>query len=90
MSLLTQCGELTAVATEQDWEVRIVHLQEIHKFGKCHPMKKFFRADHFRQHLKYSHAGTRGKWLNVLENACMRNEPFPEPVPDWEPVGKHG
>lgn len=38
-------------------------------------MKKFFRADHFRQHLKHSHAGTPGKWTNILENACMKEEP---------------
>jgi hypothetical protein len=38
-------------------------------------MKKFFRADHFRQHLKHSHQGTSGKWTNVLENACVKDEP---------------
>jgi hypothetical protein len=37
--------------------------------------KKFYRADHFRQHLKHSHAGTSGKWTNILENACMKEEP---------------
>lgn len=44
----------------------------------------------FRQHLKYSHAGTRGKWISTLENACMTNEPFPEPGPDRELVAKLG
>lgn len=45
-----------------------------HKFGECNQTKKFYRADHFRQHLKHSHAGTSGKWTNVLENACMVEE----------------
>jgi len=73
-------GPPVAVATDQDWEVRIGHLQEMHKFGECNHAKKFFRADHFRQHLKHSHAGTSGKWTNMLENSCMKDEPLPEPI----------
>ncbi|KAJ0346266.1 hypothetical protein COL154_008422 [Colletotrichum chrysophilum] len=65
-------------ATDQDWEERIRHLQEVHKFRECNASKKFFRADHFRQHLKHSHAGTSGKWTNMLENACMLDE---DPTP---------
>ena len=38
------------------------------------------RAHLFRQHLKHSHAGTSGKWTNILENACMRDEPPPVPI----------
>ncbi|KAK6857765.1 hypothetical protein PG995_005464 [Apiospora arundinis] len=64
----------TRHATEQDWDARLRHLQEIHKFQECNSTKKFFRADHFRQHLKHSHAGTSGKWTNMLEIACMMNE----------------
>ncbi|CAK7272920.1 hypothetical protein SEPCBS119000_005378 [Sporothrix epigloea] len=60
--------------TEQDWDDRIRHLQDDHKFRECNAGKKFFRADHFRQHLKHSHAGTSGKWTNLLENACMTEE----------------
>lgn len=61
-------------ATDQDWEDRIRHLQDVHKFRECNSSKKFYRADHFRQHLKHSHAGTSGKWTNMLENACMMEE----------------
>ncbi|KAI9731753.1 MAG: hypothetical protein M1834_004542 [Cirrosporium novae-zelandiae] len=57
-----------------DWEQRYDHLTTSHKFGECNQSKKFYRADHFRQHLKHSHAGTSGKWTNMLENACMRDE----------------
>ena len=66
--------------TDADWEERIHHLQEVHKFRECNASKKFFRADHFRQHLKHSHAGTSGKWTNMLENACMMEEDPPVPV----------
>lgn len=69
-----------AFASETDWELRINHLIEVHKYGECNHAKKFFRVDHFRQHLKHSHAGTSGKWTNMLENACMKDEPLPEPV----------
>jgi len=65
--------------TEQDWEDRIRHLQDVHKFRECNASKKFYRADHFRQHLKHSHAGTSGKWTNMLENACMLEEEPPVP-----------
>ena len=63
-----------------NWDVRRDHLNIIHKHGECNQTKKFFRADHFRQHLKHSHAGTSGKWTNHLENACMRDEPPPLPL----------
>jgi hypothetical protein len=59
-----------------NWDVRSDHLNHVHKFGECNQAKKFFRADHFRQHLKHSHAGTSGKWTNMLENACMKDEPL--------------
>ncbi|EXF77932.1 hypothetical protein CFIO01_12449 [Colletotrichum fioriniae PJ7] len=57
--------------TGQDWDERFYHLREVHKFRECNSSKKFFRADHFRQHLKHSHAGTSGTWTNALENACI-------------------
>ncbi|EXK78011.1 hypothetical protein FOQG_17303 [Fusarium oxysporum f. sp. raphani 54005] len=60
--------------TDQDWDKRARHLEEIHKFRECDSSKKFFRADHFRQHVEHSHAGTRGKWTNMLENTCMLEE----------------
>ena len=59
----------------RDSHARIEHLTNLHKFGECNQTKKFFHADHFRQHLKHSHAGTSGKWTNMLENACMKDEP---------------
>ncbi|KAI1003054.1 hypothetical protein K3495_g5150 [Podosphaera aphanis] len=80
----------TFFATEKDWDVRINHLIEIHKFGECNHTKKFFRADHFRQHLKHSHAGTSGKWTNMLENACIKDELLPEPIRRPERIGPGG
>jgi len=72
------CGE--EFPNPAQWDVRAEHLNHVHKFGECNQGKKFFRADHFRQHLKHSHAGTSGKWTNLLENACMKDEPLPEPT----------
>jgi hypothetical protein len=76
ISLPSRSGHQIVTQTKQDWRVRIVHLQEIHKFGECNRARKFFRADHFREHLKHSHAGTSGKWTNMIENACMKDEPL--------------
>lgn len=75
---LTPAGHVRHV-TEQDWDERVRHLQDHHKFRECNSSKKFYRADHFRQHLKHSHAGTSGKWTNMLENACMMEEEPPQP-----------
>ncbi|PCG94307.1 Zinc finger, C2H2 [Penicillium occitanis (nom. inval.)] len=72
------CGEEFPNNPEPDWDQRFEHLTTMHKFGECNNVKKFFRADHFRQHLKHSHAGTPGKWTNILENACMKEEPQAE------------
>ncbi|KAH6855537.1 hypothetical protein B0I37DRAFT_58007 [Chaetomium sp. MPI-CAGE-AT-0009] len=66
--------------SDPDWEDRVRHLQDVHKFRECNSSKKFYRADHFRQHLKHSHAGTSGKWTNMLENACMMEEEPPVPT----------
>ncbi|KAF3929854.1 hypothetical protein ABW19_dt0203547 [Dactylella cylindrospora] len=74
------CGE--EFPNPPDWQERHDHLSEVHKFGECNQNKKFFRADHFRQHLKHTHAGTSGKWANVLENACKREVPENEQHPD--------
>lgn len=72
------CG--TEFPNPPDWEARYEHVNHVHKFGECNQTKKFFRADHFRQHLKHSHAGQSGKWTNMLENACMKDEPPPQPI----------
>lgn len=85
------CGEEFANEPAPDWDTRMAHLTNVHKFGECNQSKKFFRADHFRQHLKHSHAGTSGKWTNMLENACMKEEPplaGPGPGPEMmQPPG---
>jgi len=69
------CGEL--FTNPPNWDLRTEHLVQIHKSWECNQSKKFFRADHFRQHLKHSHHGASGKWTNILETACVRDEPLP-------------
>ncbi|KAI1079054.1 hypothetical protein F5B20DRAFT_545987 [Whalleya microplaca] len=59
---------------ENDKRDRVRHLKTVHKFGECNLAKKFYRRDHFRQHLKHSHAATSGRWMNLLENSCMTEE----------------
>lgn len=75
-----------------EWDLRADHLKHVHKFGECNQGKKFFRADHFRQHLKHSHQGSSGKWTNILENACIKDEPIParrvSPVAVSVPAGQ--
>ena len=68
------CGQEFPNLPHPDWDLRFDHLTNVHMFGECNRAKKFFRADHFRQHLKHSHAGTSGKWTNILESACMKDE----------------
>ncbi|KAJ5688699.1 hypothetical protein N7462_003091 [Penicillium macrosclerotiorum] len=68
------CGEKFPNFPHPDWDRRFEHLTTVHRFGECSNAKKFFRADHFRQHLKHSHAGSSGKWTNSMENACMKDE----------------
>lgn len=76
------CGEEFTNIPRPNWDHRIDHLTNIHKFGECNQTKKFYRADHFRQHLKHSHAGQSGKWTNMLENACMKDEQPPDTSSD--------
>ncbi|KAI5918232.1 hypothetical protein F4810DRAFT_693162 [Camillea tinctor] len=59
----------------EDHHKRLIeHLQKVHQVGQCNAAKKFYRADHFRQHLKHSHNATLGKWTSVLESKCMKEE----------------
>jgi len=80
------CGEEFPNNPRPDWDRRVDHLTNVHKFGECNQAKKFFRADHFRQHLKHSHAGVSGKWTNMLENACMKDE-LPADMAGGSPAG---
>lgn len=66
------CGKDYSSST--DWNTKTDHSRFYHKHGECNLKKKFFRADHFRQHLKHSHSGLSGRWTNVLENSCMVDE----------------
>jgi hypothetical protein len=66
------CGE--EFSNPANWIARSTHLNQVHRRSECNQAKKFFRPDHFRQHLKYSHAGSSGRWMSILENACMRDE----------------
>jgi len=68
-------------ATEQDWEERFQHVNSLHKFRQCNWTKRFYRSDHFRQHLKHSHAGTSWDGANVLESACIVEAKPREDVP---------
>ncbi|KAI0168942.1 hypothetical protein GGR52DRAFT_497744 [Hypoxylon sp. FL1284] len=58
-------------ASEKDWAERFSHVREVHRLGECNATKKFWRADHFRQHLKHSHAATPGRWTSTLEALCI-------------------
>ncbi|KAL9124499.1 MAG: hypothetical protein Q9217_006177 [Psora testacea] len=76
------CGDEFPNEPSPNWEERQHHLVTQHKFGDCNQTKKFFRADHFRQHLKHSHGGKSGKHTNSLEQACVRDEPPAIPTDD--------
>ncbi|OAA55617.1 Zinc finger, C2H2 [Akanthomyces lecanii RCEF 1005] len=67
-------GAYFRTTTKQDCNERIQHLQEVHKFRECNSFQKFYRADHMRQHNKLCHGGTRGKWTNMLNNACLTDK----------------
>ena len=73
MSICGYCGKGFIDVSTRDWDSRLAHLDG-HKFGQCNQSKKFFRADHFRLHLKHSHAAKSGTWIDHLEAACMNRE----------------
>ena len=56
-----------------DWADRVKHLTEVHKFGECN-RKGFYRGDRFAQHMRHSHAATRGPWNKVLERVSLREK----------------
>lgn len=68
------CGGKCSKYPRPNWYNRFRHLIDVHKFRECNPSKKFFRADHFRQHLLHSNAGRNGEWSRMLESACKQDE----------------
>lgn len=68
------CGDEFSNFPQRNWDQRLEHLSGIHKFDDCNQEKKFFRADHFRQHIKHSHTGRSGTWTSILENVCMKDK----------------
>ena len=69
------CGEGLSKGSRDDQPAIIQHMQSAHKIGECSsPPKKFFRVDHFRQHLKHSHGCTSGEWRAKLEEICKADE----------------
>lgn len=53
-----------------DWKARFAHLQSAHRYKQCDTAKRFWRADHFRQHLKYRHGIKDGLRMRDLEEDC--------------------
>ena len=69
------CGEEFPNEPAPDWDNRLAHLRSVHTIGVCsRPIKKFFKAYHFRLHLKHRHAAKTGKWSRTLETASMQEE----------------
>ncbi|KAI0860218.1 hypothetical protein F4860DRAFT_223880 [Xylaria cubensis] len=65
-------GDDRNLLAEGIWDARLRHLKDAHKFGDCNTSKKFYRADHFRQHLRHSHAAVLGDGTGQLEAVCMK------------------
>lgn len=71
------CGERfgrsgPGVLTQNDWLVRADHLHECHEYDRCNDDVQFYRADHFREHLRRFHVATAGDDINILVDACMK------------------
>lgn len=63
-------GAIFLWPTQKDWYERVSHLQNVHKFRECDWSKRFYRADHFREHLRHTHAAISGKWTYALADSC--------------------
>ena len=68
------CGKEFPNLPQPDWNARKYHLEEVHGFGQCNREKRFYRADHFKQHLVHSHGAQNGKWTKRLQEASLTQE----------------
>jgi hypothetical protein len=74
ISVCLYCGtNFPAYLTDDSLQT---HLDRDHRFNECNKAKKFFRIDHFRQHLKYSHGACTGWWTEGLDALCRSDEPL--------------
>ena len=65
------CGKEFPNLPQPDWNARKYHLDSVHVFGRCDETKKFYRADHFKQHIVHSHAAQNGIWTKRLQEASF-------------------
>jgi hypothetical protein len=86
------CGAEFPITSEG--QIRIDHLSHDHKFRECDLAKRFFRREHFRQHLKHAHAASLDvQRIDMLDRACSRFEVRPEyrtPVPPVRELATSG
>ena len=68
------CGKRFSLNIRHDLQALVSHLHNEHKFCECNQSKKFYRADHYRMHLKLSHGSHPGEWIYKLEEACKIEE----------------
>ena len=64
------CGRDSA--TQPRWEDQVRHLTQHHQMHACKQEKKFYRADHFAQHLRYRHRMQCREAVKVLAGCCIR------------------
>jgi hypothetical protein len=70
------CGD--EFVNPADWNHRLDHVLQDHRFGECYKTKKYYHADQFHLHMLESHAGTIGNWMDVLEAICRQDGPPPQ------------
>ena len=66
------CGARFANGPHLDLQARIQHLEQVHHSDQCKRQRIFYRLDHFRQHLRHSHATTTGPWTRIVEKVAHR------------------
>lgn len=66
------CSEKFSNDPYPDWHARILHLFNVHKFGKCNQSKKVYRGDALQSHLLAAHTGLKGMWLSYLVSAAKK------------------
>lgn len=89
VSLCGFCGATFRKSSDTDWTWRKKHCSDIHRWDECDRDKQFYRADHFRQHLKHTHLAVPGWWSDRLERSARRDAQGPQttdilnhPIPD--------
>lgn len=75
MVLCGFCGfQICSSQSDLSDQVARDHLEQMHLWQGCDPRKRFYRPDHYQQHLRHVHGALPGPWTVAVQTAAVKRD----------------